>query len=203
MQARLREGELKGTLPILYAFLARSGKTIHEASLVNLDKDGVAHEVERHGPAPRGVRYDPGVKIVFTDGNGPRQTLYYFATDLSDAGTRNSGFLKFSDKLGAGDCAPEKRVLSAARRKFFSNVRQFLLDRSQTIVQDDTGVPVRFSSRTTGISSRSAPISDRSRFSRACTSRNWRRSSARAVRRNSISASAIAGAGTTPIFWLP
>jgi hypothetical protein len=142
MQAKLREGELKGTLPILYAFLARTGKTIHEVSLVNLDREGVAHDVERHGPAPRGVRYDPGVRIVFTDGSGPRQTLYYFATDLSDSGTRNSGFLKFTDKLGAGDSLL-KSASYLLHGGNFSNVRQFLLDRSQTIVQDDTGVPVR------------------------------------------------------------
>jgi hypothetical protein len=143
MNSRLREGELKGTLPILYVFLARSGKTIHEVSLVNLDKDGVVHEVAQHGPARPGVRTDQGAKIVFSDGSGPRQTLYYFATDLSDAGTRSSGFLKFCETLGAGD-ALVKSASYLLHGSNFANVRQFLLNRSQTIVQDDTGVPARF-----------------------------------------------------------
>jgi hypothetical protein len=143
MNSRLREGELKGTLPILYVFLARSGKTIHEVSLVDLDKDGVAHEVAQHRPAQRGVRTDPGAKIVFSDGNGPRQTLYYFATDLSDVGTRSSGFLKFCEMLGAGD-ALVKSASYLLHGGNFSNVRQFLLNRSKTIVQDDTGVPARY-----------------------------------------------------------
>ena len=45
-----------------------------------------------------------GVKIVFSaaDGRG-KQTLYYFTTDLSNAGIKKAGFMKFCDKLGRGD----------------------------------------------------------------------------------------------------
>ena len=143
MGSRLHHGELRGTLPILYAFLARSDKTIHEVSLVNLDKDGVAHEVAQHGGGQRGApRTDPGAKIVFSSGDGPRQTLYYFATDLSDGGTQASGLLKFCEKLGTGD-ALVKSASYLLHGNNFSRVRQFLLDKSQTIVQDDTGIPAR------------------------------------------------------------
>src|SRR5215468_162395 len=40
MKGQLRSGELTGTLPLLYVFLARSGKTIGDVSLVTLDKEG-------------------------------------------------------------------------------------------------------------------------------------------------------------------
>jgi SHS2 domain-containing protein len=40
MRQQLQQGELSGTLPILYVFIARSGNTIKDVSLVNLDKDG-------------------------------------------------------------------------------------------------------------------------------------------------------------------
>lgn len=143
MGQRLHQGELRGTLPILYVFLARAGKTIHEVSLVNLDMEGIAHEVAQHGPAKRGERLDPGVKIVFSGAGGAKQTLYYFSTDLSDGGVRASGFLKFCEKLGAGD-ALVKSASYLLHGNNFSLVRQFLLDKSQTIVQDDTGIPVRF-----------------------------------------------------------
>jgi hypothetical protein len=140
MGSRLHQGELKGTLPILYVFLARAGKTIHEVSLVHLDKDGVAQE---GATAPKGSRHDPGVKIVFSGGSGGRQTLYYFSTDLSDAGTKSSGFLKFCEKLGSGD-ALVKSASYLLHNGNFSNVRNFLLARSNIIVQDDTGVPARY-----------------------------------------------------------
>src|SRR3984885_12026340 len=40
MKTQLREGPVYGTLPILYVFLARTGKTIHEVNLVRLDEQG-------------------------------------------------------------------------------------------------------------------------------------------------------------------
>ena len=40
MKTQLREGPVNGTLPILYVFLARTGKTIHELNLVSLDEHG-------------------------------------------------------------------------------------------------------------------------------------------------------------------
>ena len=40
MKTQLREGPVYGTLPILYVFLARTGKTIHEVSFVSLDAEG-------------------------------------------------------------------------------------------------------------------------------------------------------------------
>ena len=40
MKTQLREGPVYGTLPILYVFLARTGKTVHELDLVSLDEQG-------------------------------------------------------------------------------------------------------------------------------------------------------------------
>ena len=40
MKSQLREGPIYGTLPILYVFLARTGKTVHELNFVNLDQQG-------------------------------------------------------------------------------------------------------------------------------------------------------------------
>ena len=71
-------------------FLARTGKTLHEASFVTLDSDGnfvAPNEGDKHGAG----EVTHGVKIVFSDGSGPNQTLYYFSTDLSDGGVKRSG----------------------------------------------------------------------------------------------------------------
>src|SRR5271169_4546957 len=40
MKTQLSTGQVYGTLPVLYVFLARTGKTVHDVSLVALDKDG-------------------------------------------------------------------------------------------------------------------------------------------------------------------
>lgn len=136
MRSQLTGGELGGTLPILYAYIARSGKTIREVSLINLDRDGNLHPAM--GEA-RGMTH--GVKIVLATGNGPAQTLYYFRTDVSDGGVKTSGFLQFAATLGNGH-GLLKSASYLMHSGGFSQVRDFVLKNSQSIVQDDSGIPL-------------------------------------------------------------
>jgi hypothetical protein len=139
MKVDLRAGQLNGTLPILYVFLARSGKTIRDVSPVALDDRGAAYFANEN-PGKNPTR---GVRIVFAGGDGQERTLYYFSTDLSNSGIKASGFLKFCAGL-----APGNSLLKSASYLLhsgnFTTVRDFLLANSATIVQDDSGVPLAF-----------------------------------------------------------
>ena len=139
MRSQLRSGEVTGTLPLLYVFLARSGKTISDVSLVTLDKEGVEQPASE--TLVKGV--PSGVKIAFAGSDGKPRTLYYFSTDLSDGGVADSGFLKFCGRLGDAD-----RFIKSASYLLhsgnFSKVRDFLLAQSATVLQDDSGIPVRY-----------------------------------------------------------
>jgi hypothetical protein len=139
MKVDLRAGQLNGTLPILYVFLARSGKTIRDVSPVALDDRGAAYFANEN-PGKNPTR---GVRIVFAGGDGQERTLYYFSTDLSNSGIKASGFLKFCAGL-----APGNSLLKSASYLLhsgnFTIVRDFLLANSATIVQDDSGVPLAF-----------------------------------------------------------
>ena len=145
MKTQLREGPVYGTLPILYVFLARSGKTVHELNLVSLDEQGnlqiIADALAPRNVVPRGAA--PGVKIVFSDGTGPKQTLYYFSTNLADGSFERSGFSAFLAKLGPADSLI-KSASYLLHKPHFSGVRKLLLDRSATIVQDDSGIPLTY-----------------------------------------------------------
>jgi hypothetical protein len=141
MRRRLYGRRLTGTLPVLFVFLARSGADIKSVSYVEIDKDGGAHTSE--APAQAQAKNDSvGVKITFTGADNQLRTLYYFKTDLSDRGTEHSGFLKFCEQLGAGDSLM-KSASYLPHSNSFSRVRNFLLKNSVTIVQDDTGIPLR------------------------------------------------------------
>lgn len=136
MKSSLAGSNLNGVLPVLYLFLARSGKTIQEVTLIGVDTDGAV--------VPAGTREaTPGVKIVFTGREGRTQTLYYFQTDLSNGGVRRSGFLKFCEQLGIAD-AFIKSASYLLHSDGFATLRGFLLDRAAAVVQDDSGIPVRF-----------------------------------------------------------
>ena len=138
MREELGITTLRGTLPILYVYLARSGKTIREVALVHLDRQGNVLP----GDSPRsGAR---GARIVFTGEGGREQTLYYFTTNLANDGFRRSGFAAFCEGLGLGDSFL-KSASYLPHQSGFSQVRDFLLERSAMIVQDDSGIPlVRF-----------------------------------------------------------
>lgn len=118
MRVDLTRGQVGGTLPILYVFLARTGCTIHRVTT-------------NAGSA----------QIDFTGPTGQRQTLHYFKTDLSNGGA-NSAFFKFCKQR-----APGMSIVKSASYLMhgdgFSTARDFLLANSSVIVQDDSGIPLR------------------------------------------------------------
>ena len=135
MRVDLHAGQISGTLPILYVFLARSGKTIHGVTPVALDENGLVISENLGKSAVRGVR------IMFAANDGVERTLYYFSTDLSNPGVKASGFLKFCATL-----APGNSLLKSASYLLhsgnFTTVRDFILANSATIIQDDSGIPL-------------------------------------------------------------
>ncbi|MBX9588133.1 MAG: hypothetical protein K2X43_02440 [Hyphomonadaceae bacterium] len=136
MSFDLSTSQMRGTLPLIYVFLARTGKTIHEVSFVSLAPDG---SLQTAADAKAGTR---GVKIVFSDRNAKPQTLYYFKTDLSNRGVQSSGFLQFCAQFGIGDIFL-KAASYLLHNAAFSTVRDFLLGHGATVVQDDTGIPMK------------------------------------------------------------
>ncbi len=141
MRMELNSGRLNGTVPILYIFLARAGKTVRDASLVALDREGVERP---DGPGVKSAAH--GVKIVFTGQEGRAQTLYYFSTNLANDGVGNSGIFKFCERLGAGDSLI-KSASYLLHTGQFSKVRDFLLAHSASILQDNSGIPVTYFDR--------------------------------------------------------
>ena len=137
MKVDLHEGQVNGAMPLLYVFLARSGKTIKNVSTVALDGKGTAYFANDN----LGANATRGLRIVFAGSDGVEKTLYYFSTDLSNSGVRASGFLKFCATLGPGNSLIKSAsyLLHAGN---FTTVRDFILANSSTIIQDDSGIPL-------------------------------------------------------------
>ncbi len=112
---------ISGTLPLMYVFLARTGNTILEVERLT-------------SPAE-------GVKITFRDNQRPQtQTLFYFKTNLGDGSS--SAFLKWCAERGPG-LSLLKAASFLLHGEGFSSVRNFLLEHSEVIIQDDSGIPLR------------------------------------------------------------
>jgi len=118
MRVDLTRGNISGTLPILYFFLARTGCTIQGTKLSG-----------------------PSVEIDFRSPSGKAQTLYYVKTDLSNGGG-NEQFLSFCKKHAPG-ASLVKSASYLMHEDSFSKIRNWLLSNSSIIVQDDSGIPYR------------------------------------------------------------
>ena len=122
-----QRSQLKGVLPIIFVFLARSGKEILKVDYDSLGKGGARR-----------------VKVTFLDpATGAQKVLYYFSADLSDDGLkRDSAVLRFCNSLG-----PTNSFLKAdsylLHQNGFSIARNYLLGVSASILQDDSGIPLR------------------------------------------------------------
>jgi hypothetical protein len=139
MKVDLHAGQISGTLPVLYVFLARSGKTLKSVTPVTVDDQGVVHPAGE-SPAASAVR---GARIMFAGADGVEKTLYYFSTDLSNPGVKSSGFLKFCATLAPGNSLI-KSASYLLHSGNFTMARDFLLANSSTIIQDDSGIPLTY-----------------------------------------------------------
>jgi hypothetical protein len=131
----------RGVVPILYVFLARGDKSITDVTYGSLGDGGF------HVSAP-GSGGTPGVRINFRDNHSHReQTLFYFTTDISDGGISSNGaFMSFCAQHGVG----ASFLKSSSYLMFengFNRVREFILNHSNLIVQDDSGIPIRYFNR--------------------------------------------------------
>jgi len=137
MKVDLQQQNLNGVLPILYAYIARANKSITNVTVGSLNGSGGFQEGTRGSV--------PGVRIRYTDNqSGNSQTLYYFTTDISDGGIKSTpGFLKFCERLGRG----ASFLKSSSYLMFesgFGAIRNFILDHSNMILQDDSGIPIAY-----------------------------------------------------------
>ncbi|HAN75839.1 MAG TPA: hypothetical protein DCQ51_03390 [Planktothrix sp. UBA8407] len=127
----------QGVLPLILLFMARTNNRILDLQYIGLDQDAKIQKFEKG--------MIPGVKIDFVH-NGEKQprTLYYFSADISDDGLKKTPqFSKFIKQINQ----PVTYLKAASylmHRPGFSAIRELILDQSQAVLQDDSGIPLKY-----------------------------------------------------------
>ncbi len=135
MRSNLQATRFRGVLPLLMAFMARTGHTVESVDTVRLDGAG--------NVTLSGSSGNTGLMIRCRSGFGASKRVFYFRQDLSNAGVSAGGpFLTFVSRLGRVP-AFLKSASYLMQEGGFSNIRDFLLRHSRAIVQDPSGVPYR------------------------------------------------------------
>ncbi|TVQ48123.1 MAG: hypothetical protein EA365_02380 [Gloeocapsa sp. DLM2.Bin57] len=127
----------QGVLPYIFMFMARTNNQILDVQYVGIDTNATIQ------PFTEGMI--PGVRIIFLpQGESETKTLYYFSTDLSDGGlSGNPQFLEYIKTLDS----PVTYLKAASylmHYDYFSLIRNAILAQSEYILQDDSGMPVRY-----------------------------------------------------------
>jgi hypothetical protein len=124
MGGQLHQGAFRGVLPVLYTELALTGNRIQSVEMVK----------------PFG---SPGVKITYVRaGHVTPQTLYYFQANLAN-GAECQRFLTWLGEQGSGP-AYLKAASYLLHGSEFSQTRNFLLNTSTFVVEDDSGIPFKY-----------------------------------------------------------
>jgi hypothetical protein len=142
MKVDFEKTDFKGVLPILLSFLSLGGAEVLGVQYFGIDKSG-SFNVAQSPQALAGML--PGVQVDFRkSAMAPIQSVYYIQADASDGALKsNPALLTWMRKF-----APGVTYLKAAsyllHENYFSTVRTFLLQESRAILQDDSGIPIRF-----------------------------------------------------------
>lgn len=138
MKEDLKFATFRGTTPIIMIFLVRSGQYVKNVEFLSLETDG---SLVSKGMVPDNANV---VKIEFSPRRiAETRTLYYFSSDLSDGSFPKSGMETFLEAQPKGD-SYLKAASFLMHQKWFSGVREHLLEYSNQIVQDDSGIPFRY-----------------------------------------------------------
>jgi hypothetical protein len=140
MAQDFKTAELDGTLPVLLLFATRTGHRVIDAQLVHLSADGELQE----GAAAANTLQVPGSRLLLTDSTGRGQTVYYFSADISDGKlAANPALIAFAKKLGSV-ATFVKSASYLMHKSYFSKVRNVVLNQSQLLLQDDSGIAYDF-----------------------------------------------------------
>lgn len=138
----LRKSRFSGVTPILFVFLAEAGYAVFDVRYVLLTPSGQLCRADAKLVAKPPSGYLSGVEIEYfqPDDAGFRRMLY-FAADLGDGGLARTP--QYLDFVAAFD--PDTTYLKSASylmyRAYFSRVRKLILDHSERVLQDDSGIP--------------------------------------------------------------
>ena len=144
MNTTLARDKVDGVLPIMCFFLKRTNNSISAVKRIEVMGNGQLLEYDFALPRKRYVR-PYGIKIeFFANGTNRLRSLYYFSCDLSDEPfAKDKPFYLYADGLNF-ETTFVKSASYLLHYKFFSSIRDIVLRKSRFVLEDDTGIPLRY-----------------------------------------------------------
>lgn len=145
MAVDLKSVELDGALPLMMLFAARTNHQVEAVRYIQLTPEGELAAADTAAIQRPGPKMVPGVEMTLRTPAGQKKTVLYFSADLSDwkLGTTQEAALKYVRSLG-----PLTTYVKSAtylmHKTYFSKVRNLVLERSNYVLQDDSGIAMKY-----------------------------------------------------------
>lgn len=144
MKKDLHSGELDGTLHVLFLFMHRTGCRFIAARPLTIDTNGVKQYYTSFEKLNTEKLKTKGIEIQFVDSNGVEKELNYFSVDASDYYLKgNTGFRKYMEQQG-NFITYLKGASYLLHKTYFSVVRNIILGHATVVVQDDSGIGIKY-----------------------------------------------------------
>ena len=142
MSGDLNTATVKGVLPLMSIFLARTGSKIVKVERIVFDTEGNRKVVPITVPTDKDRTL---LHIEFiAKGKSKSQNIYYFGSDIQEKFVKKKkhfiDFIKSFDKK----IALTKSASYLPHYEIFTTIRNIILDETTAVLQDDTGVPYSY-----------------------------------------------------------
>jgi hypothetical protein len=142
MAVDLKSLELDGSLPLILLFAARTNHQVTAVKYVRITPEGELAPADSVAASPKLI---PGVEVDLRAADGHAQKVYYFSADLSDwkLGQTKASVLRYVRTLGPL-ATYVKSATYLMHKSYFSQVRNLILERSHYVLQDDSGIAMKY-----------------------------------------------------------
>jgi hypothetical protein len=143
MDQDLRKHKVDGVLPLLYVFLHRTGHEIYEFGYYRLENDGVSFT--KIDAPTNSLTVAECIKFkVRKEGDNKLKNVTYFYADISNDGfAKNPVFMQYLKELRSFNTFI-KSASYLSHYGTFSDIRDLVLDKAESVLEDDTGIPFRY-----------------------------------------------------------
>ncbi|MBL7931941.1 MAG: hypothetical protein JNL60_08565 [Bacteroidia bacterium] len=150
MSKDLKNEEVDGSLHLLFLFLNRLGNQIVSAKPITIDSTGNIVYMNSFEQLKTSKLQTKGVEIKFLSKDGQLKTMEYYSLNAVDyALKKNKGFTNYLATINHFNTYL-KGASYLLHKDYFSIIRNKILEGSSTIVQDDSGIALRYFEKETG-----------------------------------------------------
>ncbi len=144
MKEDLRNTEVDGTIHLILLFLNKTGHNICSIKPFYIDSLGNKNYVKNTLVLKNKNYRNSSIEIIVSDAAGNTKNYTYTSTDLSDGGLlKNKGLITYLKNLNM-ETTYLKGASYLMHKPGFKQIRNLILDLSNTVVQDDSGIAMQY-----------------------------------------------------------